>query len=122
LNVGGNMNGNTQFLNYWSMWGGYSRDSDGLHVTALRGGPAMFRPAGHNAWLGFNTDDRKRVSFEADGWAFNQWEGLTKSYGVNMLVSCRVASNVNFSLGPTFDYLHDAWSYVTDEAGAGEAH
>jgi hypothetical protein len=120
LNVGGNMNGNAQFLNYWSMWGGISADSDGLHVTALRGGPAMFRPAGHNAWLGFNTDERKAVWMEADGSTFNQPEGLTKIQSANVLVTCRVASNVNFSVGPSYEYLHDDWSYVTEEEAFNE--
>jgi hypothetical protein len=115
LNVGGNTNGSVELLNYWNVWGGISADTEGLHTTALRGGPAMTRPAGHNWWAGFNTDDRKTVWFEADGWKFDQPEGLTKSHGANAQVTCRVASNVDFSVGPTYEYLHDDWMYVSEE-------
>jgi hypothetical protein len=121
LGVGGNMNGNAKLLNYWNVWGGYSRDDVGVHTTALRGGPAMYRPGGHQVWAGFNTDDRKRIWVSSDGWVFNQAEGLTKSYGGNVLMTCRVASNVNFSLGPAIDYLHDDWVYVTEDFALGEA-
>lgn len=61
LNAGGNVNGFTEFTNFWSAWTGVGVED--LFSTyddrASRGGPAVRKNTGMFGWFGFDTDNRK---------------------------------------------------------------
>jgi hypothetical protein len=116
---GGNVNGSGQLLNYWSLWGGIDYDTEVLLVRALRGGPAMPTMPSWNGWAGFNTDTRKAVWSELEGWFYRDNE-LTHSHGAHLGVFFRLAPNINLSLGQNYDRLVDDWFYVTEEFAQNE--
>ncbi len=119
LLLSGSVNANAEFTNYWSAWTGVNYDAETLHATALRGGPAMIRPPAYNVWAGFETDSRKPGSMTFDTWWWHQPEGHTWSTGAELAFYFRVASNVSASLGQSYQFLHDDWSYVSEEYALG---
>lgn len=61
--VGGNVNFDFGFKNYWSAGGGFSRDGKSLSTETLRGGPALVYEGSNNFWGYFQTDNRKKILF-----------------------------------------------------------
>jgi Domain of unknown function (DUF5916) len=121
LGFGGNVNGNAQLNSYWNIWGGVSFDAEGLHVTALRGGPAMALPPGRNIWGGFSTDDRKALWTEFDAWYFMQPNDIIDNWGTEVGITYRAAPNLNFTITPSYEHTQDDWMYVSEEQAFGES-
>jgi hypothetical protein len=113
------VNGSAEFTNYWGAWAGVGYQAEGLHLTALRGGPAMTLPSNYNTWAGFETDSRRPVYASFDGWWWHQPEGASWSTGGELSLFFRIASNLNLSLGQNYEFLHDDWAYVGEEAALG---
>jgi hypothetical protein len=109
---GSNINGNGQFLNYWGMFGGMNRQFSGFNAAELRGGPMIRRPGGWANWIGFYSDRRKAISGEAGFERFDQDENATRHRGYWQSVSWRPASAMEFSLGPSYNFVHDNWLYA----------
>jgi hypothetical protein len=61
-NLGGNINGSMQFRNYWSTWFGLRHEAERTDQFITRGGPLMTRPSESGAWIGLESDGRKRLS------------------------------------------------------------
>lgn len=112
LSLGGNVNVNVTFLNYWSAYGGLWRGMGGLQSGALRGGPALRTPGGVNGWGGFASDSRKRLSAEFNGWFWRGDQGTGKSGGMDPSVSWRPSGRMEFSFGPSINWNHDTWQYL----------
>lgn len=84
--IGGNINGNAQFSNFWTAYAGVNRQGSGLSNGMLRGGPDFVSEARWNGWGGVNTDSRKAVGLnlntfwhvvpESDGWGFGMSPSL----------------------------------------------
>lgn len=119
LSRGGNVNGSCQFANYWRAWSGVNLETEVLTTRALRGGPAFTLPASWNGWAGFQTDTRKAVWTELEGWAWRDAE-LSFSHGGEAEVFVRVAPNVNLSLGLNPERTVDDWGYVDQVDALGE--
>ncbi len=110
--IGGNVNGNVQFLNYWQAWGGVGHDFAALDTRALRGGPGIRRPGFTNAWIGFSTDSRKALSIEPDVNVGSEEESGGLSYDLSLYVTWRVSGRTNLTVAPSYGYNHSAWQYV----------
>jgi hypothetical protein len=114
---GGNLNVNFTLKNYWGGFFGANRQLGALSTGALRGGPAILRPAGFNTWIGFFSDERKPIRLFANGWIYTEDESDGRAYGVSTTISWRAASNLFLSVSPNMNKQHDAWQYLsTDEA------
>jgi hypothetical protein len=120
LGVGGNINTNFTFRNYWGGYFGGNREWAGLSTGALRGGPAILRPGGNNAWAGFYTDSRKQVRASLNGWIWEEDESNGLSYGLSTNVSWRAAANLIFSIAPHVNKSHDQWQYLMQEEALDE--
>ena len=112
-NVGGNVNANWTFLNYWSGWAGVGYQAGGLATSALRGGPAFIRPGAWDTWFGIESDGRKAILLGADGFYFTQNESGVRSYNISQWVTWRPATNLEFRFSPGFSRNIDTWQYIT---------
>jgi hypothetical protein len=68
---GSNVNGNLEFINNWSMGGGFGRDWVVFDDRLARGGPGGLAGGYTVFWSWLNSDNRKRVSlniFNGGGW------------------------------------------------------
>jgi hypothetical protein len=103
--------GNIQFKNYWSLFsqGAWSRRVQDDRAT--RGGPTMASPRGHFAFLGLDTDGRKRVSAGAN-WNIQGDEFGSSSFGTGLNVQYRPMSSLEISSGPSFQRNHNLAQYV----------
>lgn len=121
-NIGGNINMNWTFLNYWGGFAGVNYQTGGLGTGALRGGPGFLRPPSINGWAGFNSDGRKKVQVSAGGWYFRQYAEETRSGGVWMDMTLRPAGNLNLTFSPNVNWTRDDWQYLSTQEALGETH
>jgi len=112
LSRSGNFNVNVTFLNYWGAYTGLWRGLDGLS-RELRGGPLFRQPGGINGWGGFYTDQRKPLYAEFNGWFFRQDESGVHSRGIDPFVMFRPSGRMEFQVGPSVQWNHDTWQYLT---------
>ena len=112
LGVGGNVNTNFTFTNYWNGYIGYNRQLKSLSTGQLRGGPAIDRPGSHNGWFGFQSDSRKGLRGGAGGWAFLQDENDSWGAGINVNLSWRPLANMDFTASPGINWNRDEWQYL----------
>ena len=113
-----NLNGSAQFLSYWGFWGGLERHLGGLSTDALRGGPAIRRPASTNMWGGFYTDSRKKVSGEVSLSGFRQDGTGSWRYSTSVYLSWRASPSSRFTVAPFYTRNHNTWQFVDAPADA----
>ncbi len=118
--IGGNVNANFQFLNYWGGNIGVSQNLEALSLGALRGGPAMRAPYTMNLWGGFYSDNRKALSVGLHSFAFIQPASDSWGYNLSPRISWRAASNMDFMFAPGVFTQFDSWQYLTQEDALGE--
>jgi hypothetical protein len=103
--------GNVQLKNYWSVFmnGGVFRQAQDDRTT--RGGPSMLSPTSGTAFLGMESDSRKRVSVGLNGnYDANAAGGYGFGSGIN--VRYRPASSLEISSGPSLQRNHALAQYV----------
>ncbi len=120
--LGGNVNSNVEFLNYWNANIGIEGNVENLVVDALRGGPAFLRPPTFSGWGGVSTDHRKRLRARINGFAFLQPESDTWGYNISLPLSWRPASNVDLTIAPGLFRNYDSWQYLQTSPVADSLH
>ena len=110
--TGMNVNGHFQLNSLWGGYGGIARAFEALSPNALRGGPALVRPAGTNMWLGMFTDRRKAVRGELEVGHFRQDESGSRGLSVHTWIGIRPSDRADLSLGPGWMYNDDAAQWV----------
>ncbi|HEV2149126.1 MAG TPA: DUF5916 domain-containing protein [Longimicrobiaceae bacterium] len=109
---------NFQLKNFWGGGWWTGRRFDALSNGSLRGGPAIVRPGGQrfNVWV--NSDSRKPVRGSVSFWSGYENDGGGWDYGVGPSVSYRPSSQLNVSVGPSFNRNHSTWQYVAQRGPA----
>jgi hypothetical protein len=102
LSRGINFNSWHYLHNYWGFNFGINRDLEAEDDLETRGGPVMIRPAGFSYWSNMNTDSRKVVSFWSGYSGDWQDDALGHRRSFNLGAKFRPASNIEFSLSPSF--------------------
>ncbi len=120
--LGANVNVNFTLRNYWSGYAGAGRWAEALSTGALRGGPAIVRPAGLETWFGFESDERKALRGGVNGWYSKEQEKAGWAYGVSPTVSWRPATNMDFRVGPRYSRSYNAWQYLQSAEAFGDTH
>ena len=110
--LGGNINAHGTLRNYWGGGGGFNRNLGGVS-NELRGGPAILRPGNWNGWGYVYSDERKTLRLNIDGWFFDQDEDAASGGGSGIYVAYRPSGQVDLSVGPSVNYTHDQWQYLT---------
>jgi hypothetical protein len=114
-----NLTASADLRNYWT--GSLSVDHEwpALQTEALRGGPALLRPARDAAALSVVTDTRKVSQLAVDLRAFREKEAGSHQFALSPLLSLRPADRLALSLGPAMDWTTNGWQYVGAPAPAG---
>jgi hypothetical protein len=105
-------NANFELKNFWNGGWWIARRFSALNPGALRGGPAVYRPAAWEANLWMGSDRRKAVTLGATANA--NIEDGTDAWRVSASpsLSIRPSSQLNVSVGPTFGRSQNTWQYV----------
>jgi hypothetical protein len=114
LTLGGNINANFQFLNYWSFRVNLNSEIMQLATSLLRGGPAVKVPNRYNFNLGINSDERKRISGGINGNYSTNGHG-THSLFLGPNIDLRPTSRFNMSLFVGINPELNDIQYVDDE-------
>jgi len=103
-----------QFLNYYNIgWqAGYFFES--ISVSRTRGGPKTLSPSGFFISANASSDRRKDIiiEFEID---FDQNEIGSTSYGFGLDFEWKPLPQLNFSIGPGYNYNNSTLQWVTRE-------
>ncbi len=112
LYFGGNFNINTQFINYWSLGGGVSRDSKFVSTETLRGGPSLLNDGSTSIWSSMNTDQRKKVVFSFSYSADISDKKTAVNHDFNAGLSLQLFDALRLSAYPAVMIRHDQIAYV----------
>jgi hypothetical protein len=88
--------------NYWYFNFGINRHLAAEDDLITRGGPVVKTPASFSYWSNIGSDDRKIFSFWLGSSGDRQDEDFGHRFSVDTGVEFRPASNIEFSLGPSF--------------------
>ena len=116
VNLGGNINLGLQFLNYWGIYCGVSREASHQDNSILRGGPALMVPGTIQNWYGFHSDRRKKVSFSYHGSYSVNDEGFG-SIGLGPSITIRPSGIFELSFAPSYRTSENDIQYVDDIDG-----
>lgn len=105
-----------QLLNFW--WTRYrvSYNLESQNVRRTRGGPRMLNPAGWNAGVGFDSDDRKAVRFGLDLGVSHAQQGADDSWSVESYAEWRPADRLALRVGPAFEHVRNGAQYLATVA------
>jgi hypothetical protein len=114
--VGLESNGNIQFANYWSMYGGTNLAQGRWNVNALRGGPALRTNFQTNAYFGANTDTRKPVWFNLNSYGSHNLGSGQFEGGIDLGATIQARSNLDVFIGPSISKRNDPMQYIDEVA------
>ncbi len=104
--------------NYWGYRASLFVSPGSLSDRSARGGPLVRTPAGWASDLSFESDERKKFSYEAFGHFEHSVDGsYSRTAGVGL--TSRPMPNLQLRLSPSFTRSHDFTQYVTSFADAG---
>lgn len=112
---GANINGYTEFKNLWSTSFFVNTRTDVISNSTLRGGPSFTMPGGSAANLSIETNSRKKLSFEVDGFLNKGREESTSMYGLNFEINYIPISNLSIGLYPEYSIRQSQLQYVSQE-------
>ena len=112
LFLGGNINFNLQFKNYWSLGSGINRDGSHINRSELRGGPALGFPGDWNNWVFIETDERKKLIFET--FMFNNWgdENNSRFFNIGLEITYKPFNLLSLSIEPGYTDGRREFQYV----------
>jgi hypothetical protein len=119
--VGGNINSNMQFTNFWRLNAGFNLSGADVSTGMLRGGPRFKTPMRQTTFIGLNSDTRKKFSFGFTGFAPVTFEGHSSAKGANIELSYRPMNNLTISLLPNIMMSKSNLQYIEENTFNGEA-
>ena len=113
LETGGNLNMNTQFMNYWSLGTNINMSFASLSKSTLRGGPMFLNPGNINSSFFISGDERKKLVFGLNVSFRRSYEKSGKSQDYGFEVNYRPTDMLNFSLQPGISQSKQELQYIT---------
>lgn len=113
------MNGNLQFKNYYTIFTGFNLQGNSSSAYDLRGGPMLKNPPSFSYRIGFDSDQRKKLSmnlFLMKRWS--QFDNSTMS-DIEYSLTYKPINTVSISLSPAYYVANDKLQYVTTIEGNG---
>ncbi|TPV96539.1 MAG: carbohydrate binding family 9 domain-containing protein [Myxococcales bacterium FL481] len=120
---GGNFNSFATLNSFWRGNAGYMFNDMRVDTKRLRGGPSIRAERRHRTWLNVDSDARKRISASTSGafWAVPGAQSRGTEASVSLVT--QALSNLNVSLGPSFNHRIDDRQFVAETSdAAGENH
>ncbi|HET7710480.1 MAG TPA: DUF5916 domain-containing protein, partial [Thermoanaerobaculia bacterium] len=109
---------NFELQNYWRYWGSLFLSPSNLDDRHTRGGPLAIRPRSFSTNVGFESDNRKPISFSVNFSADGQ-PGRSHGRSGSVLVHYRPAPNLSFTVGPYFSSSFEFAQFLTSFPDAG---
>lgn len=113
--VGFNINGNSEFNNFWHAGFFGSLSSEVSANSPLRGGPALKLPGDYSISTFLSTSSTKKLVANFNGSYSRDFENSDQNYSINFGLTYKPFSNLNISLEPGFSYNQNELQYVTQE-------
>ena len=112
--LGRSLNTNTfmQFKNLWAFRVNLSAEQQDISTTALRGGPALWRPPGYFVFMGFGTNNTKQVLLSPYVQRGGSYDGTVASTGFGMFVRWQALPALSLSLDPEFEQSYRGDQYI----------
>ncbi|MGI9544371.1 MAG: DUF5916 domain-containing protein, partial [Cyclobacteriaceae bacterium] len=110
---GANFNGFSQLKNYWSFGTGITVRSERIFTSDLRGGPSFKRPGGFATWIWLDSDDRKKLRFNANAEIWRSNDNGNEENFLRTSISYQPTNALSISLRPSISYNKDELQYVT---------
>ncbi|EMR01487.1 DUF5916 domain-containing protein [Cesiribacter andamanensis] len=107
-----NVNGHTQFKNFWALSMGSTLEGESISNADLRGGPGIRYPGGLNYWYWLGSDRRKKFSMEFNHYNRWGWEGISRYQEFYSGMSYRPINALNLSLGANLSFNENQQQYV----------
>jgi len=117
---GGNINANATLTNLWNVGAGLNWDSPSVETSLLRGGPAFKTPARIQPWVNIGTDQRKKLSFNINGFGYQANEGHGSMEGMSVSINYKPINALSISLSPNFSSSYSNLQYIdqtTEDSG-----
>lgn len=112
--LGGNINANGQFTNYWFLIGGLSLSGEQLFNSALRSGPALKIPGYKSLFWKVNTNQQKKLTFEFEGFNyFSNEKDFRNMWKYEFSVGYRPLKSLSIEVSPEIERYSDDLMYVT---------
>lgn len=108
--MGGNINMNSQFKNYWNIGSGIGQQGNALSYSALRGGPALKVSGGTESWLWLSTDSRKKMIFSLNYSLYRGVANSSNNYSAS--ISYKPTNALSLSLSPSYSNSSRVIQYV----------
>lgn len=104
-------NGSIQFTNYYSIFAGGSLNPERKNTRRARGGPKMIEPAEWELFGGVETDSRKKVVLQMEG--YSGGSRADQYFQVDPSIEFKPAANVSVSFGPGYSVSKSVAQWVT---------
>ncbi len=113
---GGNINWWTSLKNYWQTYGSINVSGSQLSNSMLRGGPAYKSPGYKNVFLGFSSNQQKKLTFNfTTSQNFSNEKGYRRIENYSFGVAYRPLKSLRVDLSPGFYNSKEEMQYVTQE-------
>ncbi len=109
------VNSNAQLKNFWWIWTGANIQGDIVSNADLRGGPSIRYPGGINYWYGFDTDRRKKISFNLEQWFYWGYQKVSTEKGFWTSINYQPTDALRISLSPNASFNKTLLQYVSTE-------
>jgi hypothetical protein len=116
---GGNINGNAQFTNFWFAFFGVGGSVENWSTDALRGGPNIREPGDQFGWIGFESDDRKAVQFNAELEGGRENETGGRWWEIDAGIAWQVDEGTRVALYPFYRKERGGWQFVATPSDLG---
>lgn len=113
---GGNINANASLTNLWSLGAGLNWDSQSIETSLLRGGPAFKVPGRLQPWFSVESDERKKLSFELQGYGYKANDGHGSMKGMELSINYKPINALSISLSPNFTSSYSNMQYIEQTA------
>ncbi len=116
-----NVNGHTEFRNFWQSGGGVTYQVRSASNADLRGGPSISYPGAVYLWAYTGTDFRKKFYFNFNPEFGIGNENYSRSTALYFHFIYRPLNALNISVSPTFEFNNNQMQYVETVSGTAEA-
>jgi hypothetical protein len=121
VNVGGNINGHTQFKNFWNAFANINWDGETLSHTTLRGGPSMKLSGSTGFYTGVFSNPQKKLTYGIDGGvSFSNEKGYNSSKSFEAEIGYRPFEAFQIEISPEFGVSDNKLQYVTQQDYLGD--
>lgn len=111
---GGNLNGHAQFKNYWNGFASFNVNGRQIVHSALRGGPSLKSPGSKNFYMGFTSNQQKKLTINFENrWMFSNEKDFEQMQNFSIGIGYRPINTLRVEISPGFSDYTDKLMYVT---------